>query len=121
MVQCFLRQVLVAEPDIAMQRRPKVFAAVEAMGAQDLCDASIEAFGHAVGLRRFGLGQTVIDAQALAQEVEFVLARGLLGAAWVLTVGKALIDAGAREITLGASVDVVAPRVARTAANAFVR
>ncbi len=50
-----------------------------------------------------------------------MLARGLLGAAWVLTVGKALIDTGACEIALGASVDVVEPRVARTAASAFVR
>ncbi len=44
-----------------------------------------------------------------------------IDASWVVTVGKALIDAGAREIALGTSVDVVAPRVARTAANAFVR
>ena len=41
--------------------------------------------------------------------------------AWAYTVGKALINAGAREIALGADVDVVAPRVAITAANALVR
>lgn len=41
--------------------------------------------------------------------------------AWAYTVGKALINAGAREIALGADVDVIAPRVAITAANALVR
>ena len=40
---------------------------------------------------------------------------------WAFTVGKALIDAGAREIALGADVDLIAPRVAETAANALVR
>jgi AcrR family transcriptional regulator len=42
-------------------------------------------------------------------------------AAWAFTVGKALVDAGAREIALGADVEVIAPRVAETAANALVR
>ena len=42
-------------------------------------------------------------------------------AAWAFTVGKALVNAGAREIALGADVDVIAPRVAATAANALVR
>ena len=41
--------------------------------------------------------------------------------AWAYTVGKALINAGAREIALGADVEVIAPRVAVTAANALVR
>ena len=41
--------------------------------------------------------------------------------AWAFTVGKALVNAGAREIALGADVDVIAPRVAATAANALVR
>ena len=58
-----------------MQRGLKVFAAVEAMGAQDLCDASVEAFDHAVGLRRFGLGRTVIDAQALALQLALASAQ----------------------------------------------
>ena len=40
---------------------------------------------------------------------------------WAFTVCKALINAGAREIALGADVDVIAPRVAVTAANALVR
>lgn len=42
-------------------------------------------------------------------------------AEWAFTVGKALVDAGAHEIALGADVDVIAPRVAVTAANALVR
>ena len=41
--------------------------------------------------------------------------------AWAFTVSKALVNAGAREIALGADVDVIAPRVAATAANALVR
>jgi AcrR family transcriptional regulator len=44
-----------------------------------------------------------------------------IDAAWVFTVGKALVNAGAREIALGADVDVIAPRVAATTANALVR
>ena len=41
--------------------------------------ASVEAFDHAIGLRRFGLGQPGLDTRALAQRVEFMLARGLSG------------------------------------------
>lgn len=63
--------------------------------------------------------------QAIAALVERGTATGRLqdgvDAEWVFTVGKALIDAGAREIALGADVDVVAPRVAETTANALVR
>jgi AcrR family transcriptional regulator len=44
-----------------------------------------------------------------------------IDAEWVFTVGKALVNAGAREIALGADVDVIAPRVAATTANALVR
>jgi len=62
---------------------------------------------------------------AIAALVERGAATGQLQAGvdgeWVFTVGKALIDAGAREIALGADVDVIAPRVAETAANALVR
>jgi len=41
-------------------------------------------------------------------------------AAWVFIVGKALIDATAREIALGADVDVLAPRAADTVAAAVL-
>ena len=43
----------------------------------DAADAAIEAFHHAIGLRRPTLGQTMLDAQGLAELVELVLAAGL--------------------------------------------
>lgn len=47
--------------------------------------------------------------------------RAGVDAAWVYIVGKALIDAGAREVALGADIDVVASRVAETVTAALVR
>lgn len=48
------------------------------MRGQDLGNAAIETFDHAVGLRMAWLGQPVLDVQRHAQPVELVLAAGLL-------------------------------------------
>lgn len=49
-VECFLREVLVVEPDAAEQRLLQVLAGLESMGGQDLRNAAVEALDHAVGL-----------------------------------------------------------------------
>ena len=41
---------MIVQGHVAMQGRPQVLARLEAMGLQDVADAAIEAFGHAVGL-----------------------------------------------------------------------
>jgi len=72
-----LRQLMIVQVHIAMQGRPQVLARPEVMGLQDVADAAIEAFHHAIGLRRPTLGQTMLNAQGLAELVELVLAAGL--------------------------------------------
>ena len=47
------------------------------MGIRDVVDAATKAHDHAVGLRCSGLGQTMLDAQGLAELVERVLAAQL--------------------------------------------
>ena len=61
---------MIVQVHVAMQGRPQVLARPEVMGLQDVADAAIEALDHAVGLRRPTLGQTVLDAQGLAELVE---------------------------------------------------
>ena len=81
MPQCLLRQVVVVQPYKPVQRLLQVLSAVEVVRAKYLTQSSIEAFNHAVGLRRLGLGEPMFDAQAFAQLIEFVLSRGLTAAA----------------------------------------
>ena len=68
---------MIVQVHVAMQGRPQVLARPEVMGLQDVADAAIEAFHHAIGLRRLRLGQTMLDAQGLAELVELVLATRL--------------------------------------------
>ena len=72
-----LRQLMIVQVHVAMQGRPQVLAPPEVMGLQDVADAAIEAFHHAIGLRRPTLGQTMLDAQGLAELVELVRAARL--------------------------------------------
>ena len=46
------------------------------MTLKDLLDPPVEAFDHAVCLRRFRRGETVLDFELGAKPVELVLARG---------------------------------------------
>jgi hypothetical protein len=48
----------------------------------------IEALHHAVGLRRLGLGQPVLNAQGLAQLIKLMLSGGLTTAAAKQAVGE---------------------------------
>ena len=81
MPQCLLRQVMVVQPDKAVQRLLQILSAVEVVRTQYLAKPAIKTLDHAIGLRRLGLGHPVFDIQALAQLVELVLACGLAAAA----------------------------------------
>jgi len=62
MVECFLRQVLVVQPDVARERGFQIRATLEVVASQHLADATMEAFDHAVGLRATDGRQAVFDA-----------------------------------------------------------
>ena len=89
-----LRQVLVVQQHVAMQCLAQILGAVEPVRLQLLLKHAVEPLYHAVGLRRAGLGEPVFDAQAVAQEFELVLARGVLGAAAEQAVGELLTVVG---------------------------
>ena len=73
MVEGFLWQVLVVQPHVAQQRFLQVLCAVEMMRTQHLLNPAVEAFDHAVGLRRTRPCQAVFNAQSLTQRVELML------------------------------------------------
>ena len=77
LVECFLRQVLVVQPDVARERGFQIRATLEVVASQHLADATMEAFDHAVGLRATDGRQAVFDAQGCAELVERVLAGGV--------------------------------------------
>lgn len=83
-----LRQLLVVQCHVTHQGLLQVLSAVEAVCFEDVGNASVEAFDHAVGLRCARFGQAVFDAQVAAQHVELVLARGLTFAAGKEPVGE---------------------------------
>ena len=89
-----LRQLMIVQGHVAMQGRPRVLARVEVMGLQDVADAAIEAFHYAVGLRCPGLGQTMPNAQGLAELVELVLAARLAAPGAKQPVGELLAMIG---------------------------
>ena len=85
-----LRQLMIVQVHVAMQGHPQVLARPEVMGLQDVADAAIEAFHHAIGLRRPTLGQTMLDAQGLAEQVELVRAARLAAPGAKQPVGELL-------------------------------
>jgi len=87
-LQGFLRQVFVVQPDVAMQSLFQVLRAVEVMRPEHLFEPSVEALDHAIGLGRSGLGQSVLDAQSAAQRLERVLPAGVFGALAKQSVGE---------------------------------
>ena len=58
-----------------MQHGLQLFAGSEVMALKHLLDPTVEAFDHAVCLRRFRRGQAVLDVQVGTGLVELVLAR----------------------------------------------
>jgi hypothetical protein len=74
---CLLRQMVVVQPYKLVQCLLQVLGTVEVVRAQHLAEPSIETFYHAIGLWCLGLGQSMFNAQALAQLVKLVLSRWL--------------------------------------------
>ena len=58
-----------------MQRGLQLLAGSEVITMKHLLDPTVEAFCHAVCLRRFWRGQAVLDVQVGTELVELVLAR----------------------------------------------
>jgi hypothetical protein len=69
-----LRELLVVEPDIAVQRDLQFFPGTEMVALQHVFDATVEALDHAVCLRMHRRGETVLYAQIGAETVKFVTA-----------------------------------------------
>ena len=59
-----------------MQRRLQFLARSEVVALQNLLNATVETFDHAVGLRRLRRGQAVLDLQGRTERVELMLACG---------------------------------------------
>lgn len=76
-----LRQLVVVQSHIALQGLLHVLAAVESVGLQNVRNAAIKPFHHAVGSWSPGLGQPVLYAQLLAQLVKLMVAAGFAFAA----------------------------------------
>jgi len=92
--ESLLGQVMVVEPDVAKQRGLQVLCAIVSPSSQHLGDTAIETLDHAVGLRRPGLGQTVLLPQGVAELVELVLATRLAVLGAEQAVGELLAVVG---------------------------
>ena len=75
-------ELLVIEPDVAVERGFQFLARPGVVALQHLLDPAVEALDHAVGLWQLGRGQAVLDAKPGTKPVELVLAsRGALAQA----------------------------------------
>jgi len=94
----FLRNVLIVEDGIAVNGRGHLFTTVEVCGGQDVADAAVEAFNHAVGLWMSRRDQAMLNAKQYALPIEDMLARRLVLLAgeaiseWAAVVGWQLYD-----------------------------
>lgn len=95
-----LWQMLVVEPDVAMQRRLRVLGAVEVVRPEHLHEPPVEALDPAVGLRVLGPREPVFDAQGRAQRVELVLATGVALAPTEGAVGELAAVVGKQRVDL---------------------
>src|SRR6056297_766601 len=78
-VQDLLGYVVIIEVDVALEGIFQGVPGVEMVGAQDIGDAAIEPFHHAVRLGVSGTNQAVLDAEFSAVPVEGMVAtRGAL-------------------------------------------
>lgn len=80
--------MLVVKPDEPVQGRLQVVRAVVSMRAQHLLQPAVEALHQSVGLQVLGLGQSVLDAERLAQHIELVTTTGVLLAPAKCPVGE---------------------------------
>ena len=81
---------MVVQGHIPHQRLPHVFGAVETVGLQDIRNAAIEPLHHAIGLGRSGFGQSVFNAQCLAQLIKLMFPAGFTLPAGKQAVGEFL-------------------------------
>jgi hypothetical protein len=68
----FLRQGMVIQLNVAHERALAVLAASEMVASQHLFNAAVEALDRPVGLGPSGAGESVLDADGLAELSEFV-------------------------------------------------
>ena len=74
MFQCALRNVVVVNFEVVAQSRLELGGRTEAGLIDDLADAAVEAFDHAVSLRMARWNKAMLDRQVFAEHVERVLA-----------------------------------------------
>jgi hypothetical protein len=94
MSQGFLGDVVIVQPDVAMNRRLQRSSAVEAVGGEHFADAAVETFDHAVRLRAARFGQPMLDVERLAQFIEGMRSRRSTLAASDEAVGELLAVVG---------------------------
>lgn len=70
---------MVVQSHVAQQRLLQVLCTVEAVASQHIGNAPVKALDHAIGARRSGFGQPVLNAQACAQLIELMFPCGLPG------------------------------------------
>ena len=83
-----MRELLVVQSHIAVQRGFQFLAGTEVMRLQHLFDAAVATFHHAVGLRVRRRGQAMFDAVVGAKQIERVLAGGAAFAQTEQAVGE---------------------------------
>ncbi len=64
--------MLIVDLNVALEGIGQVLGRVETGGSQDVSDAAVEVFDHAIGLGRSGLDQAMFDAVGGANEIERV-------------------------------------------------
>ena len=68
---------MVVQGHIPHQRLPHVLGAVETVGLENIRNAAIKTFHHAIGLWRSRLGQSVLYVQRLAKSIKLMFPAGL--------------------------------------------
>jgi len=94
MPQRLLADMMVVQPLVLPQRLVHVLARVEVPRPQQVGDAPVEAFDHAVGLGPLGPDQATLDPVFGAQPVEGVMPRRLPLPGRRKAVGELLADVG---------------------------
>jgi hypothetical protein len=75
-----LRELAVVELDVAQDCLFEILAAAEPVALQNVLDPAVEPLHHAVRLRAPWRGETVVDAELGAEQVNLVGARGVTAA-----------------------------------------
>ena len=84
MPQGFLWQLVIVQPDIPQDGGLKFFAAMEVMGAQDVGDAPVEAFNHAL----VGAVVEPVNEQEVAANVALTMPGPVAGERVIKPLGR---------------------------------